>query len=253
MSGATDSDEGAVSKRNQIRADSLCSLLSFILGRKPDEFGLVPDAEGYLTYKELLWAIHEEPGWSYVRQGHVREVLIGRGSSLFEWDENRIRVVKRNWTLDLEAPAATVPKILYVCVRRRAHPSVMEEGLKSERYLVLSPEREMAIRIGRRRDQKPVMLEVMTGPAQKQGVPFYSFGQLFLAAEIPPRFISGPPVSREAEEKKQAEKPLPAQPDFLGGTFVLDVHRDPDRSRRFGGKKQRGWKEEARGLRRKRG
>jgi putative RNA 2'-phosphotransferase len=97
------------------------------------------------------------------------------------------------------------------------------------------------------------MLEVMTGPAQEQGIPFYSFGQLFLATEIPPRFISGPPVSKEDEEKKQPERAVPAPPDFLAGTFMLDANRDPDRSRRFSGKKQRGWKEDARKLRRKRG
>jgi putative RNA 2'-phosphotransferase len=227
--------------------------MSFILGRKPDEFGLVPDIEGYLTYKELLWAIHEEPGWSHIRQSHIREVLIGKGIPLFEWDENRIRVLERHWGLDLESPALAVPKILYVCARRKAHAYVMEQGLKSERHLILSPSRDMALKIGRRRDQKPVMLEVMTGPAQEQGVSFYSFGQLFLATEIPPRFISGPPVSKEAEEKKRQEKEVPAPPDFLAGTFMLDAHRDPDRSRRFSGKKQRGWKEDARKLRRERG
>jgi putative RNA 2'-phosphotransferase len=242
-----------VSKRNQIKANSLGSLMSFILGRKPDEFGHVPDSEGYLTYKELLWAIHEEPGWSYVRQGHIHEVLMGKGISLFEWDENRIKALERHWSIDLEALDLTVPKILYVCVRRKAHAYVMEQGMKSERYLVLSPDWDMALRIGRRRDRKPVMLEVMTGPAQEQGIPFYSFGQLFLATEIPHRFISGPPVSKEADEKKQPEKAVQAPPDFLAGTFMLDANRDPDRSRRFSGKKQRGWKEDARKLRRKRG
>jgi len=241
-----------VSKRNQIKANSLSALMSFILGRKPDEFGLVPDIDGYLTYKELLRAMHEEPGWSYVRQSHIQEVLMGKGGSLFEWDENRIKVRERHWSLDLKTPGLAVPKILYVCVRRRTHAYVMEHGLKPERHLVLSPDREMALRIGRRRDQKPVMIEVMTGPAQAQGIPFYSFGQLFLATQIPPEFVSGPPVSKEAEEKRQPEKAVPAPPDFLAGTFVLNAYRDPDRSRRFSGKKQRGWKEDARKLRRKR-
>jgi putative RNA 2'-phosphotransferase len=129
----------------------------------------------------------------------------------------------------------------------------MEHGLKPDKHLVLSPAPEMALRIGRRRDPKPVLLEVMTGPAQKEGVVFHSFGQLFLATEIPPRFISGPPVSKEPDEKRQPEKQVSAPPDFLAGTFMLDAQRDPDRSRRFSGKKQRGWKEEARKLRRKRG
>jgi putative RNA 2'-phosphotransferase len=244
-----------VSKRNRIKADNLVSLMSFILGHRPDEFGLVPDVDGHITYKELLWAIHEEPGWAYVRQSHIAEVLIGKGGSLFEWDENRIRAIDRRWTLDLEKPGTEVPKILYACVRRRAHAYVMEQGLKSGRFLVLTSDNDMAMRIGRRKDHKPVLLEIMTAPAREQAVPFYSFGELFLAREVPPRFISGPPVHEYAREAKQSqktknEKSLPAPPDFLAGTFALDAHRDPDRYRRFKGRKQRGWKEEAKKMRR---
>jgi hypothetical protein len=38
---------------------------------------LVPDTEGFIGYKELLQAIHEEPGWGYVKLGDIREVLMG--------------------------------------------------------------------------------------------------------------------------------------------------------------------------------
>jgi RNA:NAD 2'-phosphotransferase (TPT1/KptA family) len=114
-----------VSKKNQIKVDKILSLLSFILGNGPDEFGLVPDTEGYIGYKELLWAIHEEPGWSYVRQSHIHEMLMGKGRALFEWDENRIRALERRWVPMLEAPSTPLPKILYVCVRAKAHANVM--------------------------------------------------------------------------------------------------------------------------------
>jgi len=56
-------------------------------------------------------------------------------------DENRIKALQRHWSIDLEALDLLVPKILYVCVRRRAHAYVMEQGMKSEGYLVLSPDR----------------------------------------------------------------------------------------------------------------
>jgi putative RNA 2'-phosphotransferase len=245
-----------VSKRNRIKADSLVSLMAFILGHRPDEFGLVPDAEGYITHKDLLRAIHEEPGWAHVRQGHITEVLVGKGRPVFEWDENRVRVLDRRWTLDSENPGVEVPKILYICVRRRAYANVMEQGLKSDRLLPLTPDRDMAMRIGRRKDPKPVLVEIVTGPAREEGVSFYSFGRLFLAREVPPRFISGPPVPEDSREAKQPQRtkketPLSARVDFLAGTFLLDPERDPDRSRKFKGRKQRGWKEDARKMRRK--
>jgi len=54
-------------------------MLVYMLGHRPDEFGLVPDSEGFIPYKELLQAIHEEEGWRYVRRSHINEVLFGGG------------------------------------------------------------------------------------------------------------------------------------------------------------------------------
>ncbi|MBP1742043.1 MAG: phosphotransferase KptA/Tpt1 [Deltaproteobacteria bacterium] len=242
-------------RKSQIRVTDLSRFLIYILAHRPDEFGLVPDSIGFITMKELLRAIHEEPGWGYVREGHIREVLIGKDRALFAWGEDRIRAVEKRWHLDLQTPSENTPKILFAAIRRKAHVHVMEKGLFSDRPLVLSPDRDMALRIGRWRDQKPILLEVMTGPAQQQGISFHAFGDLYLAKEIPAEFISGPPVPEEIREQPppKKEKIVP-QPSILsGGTFVLDVHRDPDLSRRRTGRNPRGWKEDSRKMRRNKG
>ena len=41
------------------KVEILSRLMSYILGNRPDEFGLVPDREGYVGMKEFLQAIHE--------------------------------------------------------------------------------------------------------------------------------------------------------------------------------------------------
>ena len=64
--------------------DNLARILLYILGRRPDEFGIVPDRRGFVGLKELLQAFHEEEGWSYVRQSHINEVLLGKDRGLFE-------------------------------------------------------------------------------------------------------------------------------------------------------------------------
>jgi hypothetical protein len=99
------------------------------------------------------------------------------------------------------------------------------------------------------------MLEVLTEPAQQQGVSFHAFGDLYLAREIPPEFISGPPVPEEIPELQapKKEKPVPQPSALTGGTFLLEAHRDPDLSRRRSGRKPRGWKEDSRKLRRNNG
>ena len=232
-------------------------MLVYMLGHRPDEFGLVPDIEGSIPFKELLQAIHEEEGWRYVRRSHINEVLLGKDRSLFESEDERIRSVERRWELDLHNPTQFLPKILFTAVRRKAHPVVMERGLRAvkDRYLILTPVREIALKIGLRRDQEPVLLEILADAAKEKRALFFSFGDLFLSPEIPSRFIAGPPVPKEMlehkkEKDKPAEKTAKGLPFPTPGTFTLDPSRDPDPYRKAKGKKRKGWKENARKMRR---
>ncbi|RJR29372.1 MAG: hypothetical protein C4576_35515 [Desulfobacteraceae bacterium] len=241
-------------RRNRIRVENLSRLLSYILGHRPDEFGLVPDREGFIGYKELLQAIHEEPGWGYVRLGDIREVLMGESRSLFDFDENRIRALERRWQIDVGSPEK-MPPILYVAVRKRAHAHTMEKGLASERNVVLSADSEFAMRLGRRRDNKPVLLEVQTSAARQKNCSFLVFGNLYLTREIPPECLSGPPVEVEAVARKVErpnEESLIRKQEFMPGSFLLDAVRDPAPHRALRGKKGKGWKEEARKMRKRR-
>jgi putative RNA 2'-phosphotransferase len=243
-------------RHQQIKVENLSRFLIYILGLRPYEFGLVPDMDGFVRHKELLQALHEQEGWSYVRQSHIDEVLMGKDRLLFQAEGKRIRVLEKKWHLDLDTPAPVPPRILFVAVRKRAHPVVMENGLisKDGMHLVLSPDKDMAERIGKRRDQHPVVLEIMSGIAEEQGVRFYPFGDLFICPHVPARFIAGPPVPKDILEKRheapaKKAKAAPAKDDPAPGTFSLDSSRDPDLLRRAKGKKRKGWKEEARKIR----
>jgi putative RNA 2'-phosphotransferase len=242
-------------KKAQIKVTDLSRFLTYILAHRPDEFGLVPDASGFIAIRDLLRAIHEETGWGYVREAHIREVLIGKDRALFVREEDRLRSLEKRWHLDLQTPPENTPRTLFIAIRRKAHFHVMEKGLFSDKPFVLSADRDMALRIGERRDQKPIMLEVLTEPAQQQGITFYPFGNLYLSREIPPEFISGPPVPEQIPELQppKKEKPVPQPSALSGGTFVLEAHRDPDLSRRRSGRKARGWKEDSRKMRRNKG
>ena len=245
-------------RNHQFKVENLSRFLVYILGHRPDEFGLVPDDDGFVTYKALLQAIHEESEWHYVRRSHINEMLLGKDRHVFQSGDKGIRTTERRWQFDLENPSQPLPKLLFTPVRRKAHPVVMEKGIRSGegRYLILSPDPEMAGRIGRRRDQKPVLLEVMADAAQNEGGTFYPFGNLYLSSEIPARFIAGPPVPKEildgrrdTEPKKEKIMPRPAV--LTPGTFPLKPAMDPDPYRRAKGKKRKGWKEEARKVRRR--
>ena len=246
-----------MSKRHQQRnVTELSRMLTYILAYRPDEFGLIPDEEGFVRYKDLLKALHEENGWRHVRRSHINEVLMGGDRARFEPEDDRIRSQDRHWALNTDNDLP-LPGLLYTPVRKKAHPVAMERGLRAKAgsYLPLSPDRKMALRMGRRRDQHPVLLEIPAAAAGSKGVLIFPFGDLFLAPEIPADCITGPLPSKDpvGKKEKKVDKKHPP-PESLKtatlGSFILDPQRDPDPSRKSRGKKRKGWKEEARKMRR---
>ena len=245
-------------RRQQFKVGDLARILVYILGYRPDEFGLIPDREGFVPMKELLQALHEEPAWRYVQRSHINEVLLSDNRIRFETADEKIRVSERKWAFEPEGASGVPPKILLAPVRRKAHPVVMDKGLKAPpgRRLALTPDPAMARRIGLRRDPQPVLLEIRAEEAAKRGTTFTAFGGLFLCDEIPAPWIAGPPVPREMIERQAAgkakkEQPEPVESPFTAGTFLLEPDRDPERRRRGKGRKSRGWKEDARKMRRR--
>jgi putative RNA 2'-phosphotransferase len=231
--------------------------LSYVTGRRPDEFGLVPDDDGWLKIKDVLKVMAEEEGWKHVRRRDLDEVLLSIREPSIELMENLVR--SRSQELvprPFDAPRP--PNVLYTCIRRRAYPRVHQIGLKPGAlpYVVLSSEKEMALRMGRRYDPDPVLLTVHTGKTMEKGGRFAQFGEaLYLSGELSPRCFSGPPLPREKEKapKKSAENDS-AKKKQMAGSFLLQAEAtEPGRSKRDrkGGKKEIAWKKERRRMKRK--
>lgn len=233
----------------------LAKLLAYVLGRRPDEFGLVPDAEGFVRVKNLLQALAEESGWGYVRESHLKEVMLSIADSPVELSANRIRALDRT---HIPAPEyePDPPGLLYGAIRKKAWPHVREKGLNpgAEDRVCLAFDKETALQRGRRIDPDPVLVTVHTTTAADRGVVFFRFGQqLILADHLPADCLTGPPLPKVREAPAPAEKPaaLPKTP----GSFFVDL--SPDRDRRQSGrdKKKRGkdpdWKQEQRRSRRR--
>ena len=209
-------------------ANHLAKMLVYVLGRRPDEFGLVPDAEGFVRIKELLQAMHEEEGWGYVNLSHLNEVLLSVPGAPVEIRGTDIRAVDRS-TPGLGVSARELPKLLYACIRRRAYPHVHAEGIhpSSHPRVVLAADRVLAERLGRRIDPEPVILTVNVRCACEAGVAFDPSGEgLFLTGHIPPGCFSGPPVPREkpADTSKPAADKGLSRPATPGG-FPLDMEK----------------------------
>jgi putative RNA 2'-phosphotransferase len=205
----------------------LSRFIATMLGRSPDEFGLVLDKQGFVTVKELLKAITEEEGWRHVRRSHLNEILLSLDSPDFEIVDRLIRATDRSKLPGITRPV-DLPKLMYTCVRRKAYPFVVEKGLAagSGNRIVLSTEKSMAERIGRRKDQHPVTITVRVDDSVAQGVGFDRCGtRLYLADAIPAGCISGPPLPKEKhptdKEKSTPQRTVPTE----AGTFKVDPSR----------------------------
>ncbi len=236
----------------------LARMIAYMLGRAPGEFGLVPDENGHVKLKEFLKALHEEEGWRHVRQAQLREVQLTLPEVPFEMTETFIRARDRgHLPAPTLAPAENCPALLYTCIRRKAHPRVAERGISPGAHsrVVLASDREMALRIGRRRDAAPVVLIVETARAGQAGVIFYQTDNiLFLADFIPPGCFRGPALPREGTvPKKKSEKSKPSEPlrGKEAGSFYPQPPAPPGAGREKSGRKYPAWKKERRNIRRK--
>ena len=221
------------------KVHNLSKLLTYALRRKPGEFGLVPDAEGNFKIKDVLKAVCEEDGFRWARRSHLNEILLTIPDPGFEIDDSYIRPTESN---DPALPLETLdlPKLLFTCVRRRAYPHVIEKGImpSSHSKIVLSDDKELAERMGRRSDAKPILLTVQVAKASNRGVKFQSTGKkIYLAAEIPPDCFRGPALPKD-REKKPAEIEIPEKKrSATPGSYTVDIETFEESSGKLGGKK----------------
>ncbi len=203
----------------------LAKFIDYILRRRPDEFGLVTDEDGFVGIKELLKAVNEEEGFRYVRQSHLDEIMLCVPDHSFEVAENRIRSKFRD-RLPQHSYAQDPPKLLYTCVRRKAYPHVTEKGIQPAGFsrVVLSSGVDMAERLGRRSDRSAVLLTVQVQLCTDQGVVFFQAGEiLFLANFIPAGCFTGPPLPKEKPVAAKPAEREPGPPQRPAGSYVIDL------------------------------
>ncbi|MCP4624721.1 MAG: hypothetical protein GY850_14510 [bacterium] len=208
----------------------LAKLFDYILSRRPDEFGLVTDADGYIKIKELLKAINEEDGLGYVRLAHLNEVMLTVPDHSFEISDTLIRSKIRDG-LPQHDYAMDPPKLLYTCVRRKAYPHVHEKGIRPGAYsrVILSSNREMAERMGRRIDHSAVLLTIQVHQSMDRGVAFFQAGEhLFLAEFVPVQCFTGPPLPKEKPVTPKPENQSARQPHRPAGGYFIDLAEKSD-------------------------
>lgn len=171
----------------------LSKLLSLMLRHEPQQFGLVLDAEGFVSIQEVIDA------------ANTRMSSIGRADIIavvetIEPDKRRFTIVddeiRANYGHSFAERVAhdrqIPPDILLHGTTEAAVPLILRDGLRpmKRQYVHMTPDLALATRVGARRG-KPTILKVAALSAHSDGVMFYRANESFwLADSIPAKYLA---------------------------------------------------------------
>jgi putative RNA 2'-phosphotransferase len=252
----------------QYNPKTLAKTLSYIVFHAPSEHGLFWDPDGTMPWKELFWVLQEDPSLRFVRETHIREIAYLGLQIPFALEGNLIRLQPPLEQPDYP-PATHIPELLYFACRRKQLVFVREHGIVASHrpFVPIFGNRELALRLGQRRDPEAVLLQVFAANAALGGERIRLAGaELYLVEAIPARYLVFPllrakqQASLTARKKVEAKASRPDLPSAAGSFLVEDRHlrthfaavNGVDKPEKQKGKKKGDWKREARGERHKR-
>ncbi len=183
---------------NTRRLIKLSKFLSLILRHQPERFALAMDEEGWASLPEVMEILNGLPNFRWATRADVMRV-VEEGSDdkrRFEVAENRIRArYGHSFDQPIRYEPCAPPPILYHGTSQRALAAIRREGLcpMGRQYVHLSPDPEMAARVGARHDEQPVILAVRAAEAHAAGVVFHQADEaVYLAKHVPVVYLDLP-------------------------------------------------------------
>lgn len=248
----------------RLNPKTLAKTINYISYFAPGEHGLFWDTDGTMPWKELHWALQQDPSLKFVRESHLRELVMLGMELPFVLDGRLLRLKKELRPPDYHAIKDPPTRLYYAC-RPKHYPQIQTDGLysNSRSFVPLTAEKHMAILLAKRRDSSPVLIDVMAVEAVNDGYEILSAGGgLYLTKNLPSRYLQFPllPAKQTASTsatKLKATKLVKPENHVLAGSFVLDSDHlnrivfPGTSSERKGKEKNRGgksgdWKRESR-------
>ncbi len=163
-----------------------------------------------------------------------------------------------------------VPERLYFACKRKQYASLKEHGIARahRRYVPVAADKELALRLGKRRDPEPILVEIRAAKAHAEGELIrWAGAELYLVESVSARHLIFPLIRAEqratltVRKKNEAKPPRPDLPTSAGSFFVdahqLQTTHSPakngvDKGNKQKGRKKDDWKREAKKERHKR-
>lgn len=163
-------------------------LMAYILRHSPEEFGLRPDVEGFVSLHELVNAL--KTVYPEVTEEFVREIVENDPKGRYEIRGDKIRArYGHSFPLSLDHEEDTESRFLYHGTPRRNLPSILKEGLKpmKRQYVHLSTDKIEALETGRRHGRDVVLLVIDADCLRRKGLRIYKAGENVRIVERVPR------------------------------------------------------------------
>lgn len=174
-----------------VPSERLSRFLSFLLRHRPADYPLRFDPQGFVGWGELVKIMQHR--FPEVEEKEILQIIEDSDKKRFELKDDKVRATYgHSFPVDLGLETIEPPSELYHGAARDLAETILREGLKprGRQYVHLSASIDEAIQIGRRRDPSPSLIVVDCIAAQAGGILFYGSGPLFLAREVPARFLS---------------------------------------------------------------
>jgi len=176
---------------------TLSKTMSHALRHAPDEYGLQLDAAGWADLEKVrdavATALHAQ-----ITIDDIERVVAESPKRRFETDGVSIRAAYGH-SIDgrIEHPVADdAPARLYHATAPGVLPAIRAEGLRAmgRQYVHLAVDREVAVRVGRRKASDPVLLSVDVAQYRADGHSLYAAGPyIFLADDVAPEYLTEEP------------------------------------------------------------
>ncbi len=253
------------------KPSTLAKNLAYILHHAPEQHGLFWTPDGTMPWKEFYWALQEDPSLRFVREAHLREIGF-LGIEFPARLEDKTLHLCEGYSGHPLQPTAEVPSRLHFACRRKAYLNTLENGLRpgSRPFVPLFTDRDLALRVGKRRDPGAIVVEIEALSASEDGVAFWHAGQgMFLVEALPAKYLVAPRLkesfleelanlAKKEKNKNKAGGREQTSPPTPGSFFLQSKHLEETASKSsVQARKQKAkygpdWKKAARKDRRKR-
>jgi putative RNA 2'-phosphotransferase len=171
----------------------LSKRVSYILRHSPEKYNLEIDREGWVSLSILIEGLKND-GFNDLTELDIYKMIQMSKNKRHEIMDGKIKAIYgHSLSKKILQKQSRPPDTLYHGTANIFVEKIFDKGLisKNRQYVHLSENFEIAISVGKRRDNNPVILLIDSKKAWNSGIKFYIGNEkIWLSDSIPKNFIS---------------------------------------------------------------